>query len=527
MICSNCGKENQGNASFCVYCGATLSAQKSATQTAAAAGAQATQMPRHKSKSNRAKIGDTILMIMIILVILIILSTVVFYGLIHFDLVEVPVSNEIFGLEDNEEEVREPDKPIHSEDSDQDDNPPRDDDSPKASEATEAPTLATEDPEELAYQNAEQHCKELAESGSYEAAVEYLEECMTQHADDPRYSNLLADYRKQMKDSILSAAEDFADNGQFRFAIQTLHNAWNEYNDPIYYEAAVTYRRDFGIYSNSMIATGKYNTVLVNNDGTVQICGDNSYGELSASYWTDITQVSAGDKHIVGLRKDGTVLAAGESGEGQCNVLSWNNVIAISAGDFHTVGLLENGTLVSTGYNHCDQCNVDSIMDAANGQRIVSIAAGYVHTLALLENGRVAACGSNSTGACNVYGWTDIVSICAGSEFSAGLKADGTVVATGLGTTGWNLSDWTDIVQLSAGDYYLIGLKSDGTVLAANSDTVDFSNRGQANVGSWNQVAFISAGNDHTVAINTDGKIYCIGSDDYGQNAFKGFTLQP
>jgi alpha-tubulin suppressor-like RCC1 family protein len=165
-------------------------------------------------------------------------------------------------------------------------------------------------------------------------------------------------------------------------------------------------------------------------------------------------------------------------------------------------------------------------MNAAGEKRIVSVAAGYVHTLALLENGRVVACGSNSYGECNVSNWEDIVAIYAGTQFSAGLKTDGTVVVTGQGTTNWDLSDWTDIVNLAAGDYYLIGLKEDGTVVSASVNSTDNPAEGQANVSGLTNIVFIGAGNDHTIALNSDGTLICIGSNKYGQCNYHGRSLE-
>lgn len=39
--------------------------------------------------------------------------------------------------------------------------------------------------------------------------------------------------------------------------------------------------------------------------------------------------------------------------------------------------------------------------------------------------------GDNNEGQCNVSGWTDIVAISAGTDYTVGLKADGTVVFAG------------------------------------------------------------------------------------------------
>ena len=52
-----------------------------------------------------------------------------------------------------------------------------------------------------------------------------------------------------------------------------------------------------------------------------------------------------------------------------------------------------------------------------------------------------------------------------------GLKADGTVVATGHNNYGeCNLSGWKDIVAVSAGEECTLGLKSDGTLVFAGKN---------------------------------------------------------
>ena len=77
---------------------------------------------------------------------------------------------------------------------------------------------------------------------------------------------------------------------------------------------------------------------------------------------------------------------------------------------------------------------------------IVSISAGYDYTVGLKADGTVVATGDNGSGRCKESYWTDIVSIAAGGWHTVGLKTDGTVVATGSSVYGQcNVSDWTDI----------------------------------------------------------------------------------
>lgn len=385
---------------------------------------------------------------------------------------------------------------------------------------TEPPT---ESPAELAYQSVVAHCEELAAAGNYAEIVLYLREYNSQYSEDSRYEKLLLEYEQLLKTNILSVADGYVSDGQYRLAIQTLDDAWKQYGYQEFFDAAAQCRMDFGIYNTSFFAAGKYNTILIRSNGTAEIVGDNTYRELEADGWTDITAVSAGDRHVLGLKSDGTVVSAGENDYEQREVESWRNVVAISAGDVHSVALLENGSVVATGFDDYKQCRVERLMSAAGEKRIVSISAGYIQTLALLEDGTVVACGNTSRGACDVYDWTDIVSIYTGTMYSAGLKSDGTVVVTGQDVDDWDLSGWTDIVNLAAGDYYLVGLKADGTVLSVGLDEGYIADK-HKDVDSWHNIIQISAGNNHTVALNADGKVWCVGVDNYDQCSFHGTT---
>ncbi len=535
MFCIYCGKNIKDGAVFCPYCGKRLSDRQGNPQAPAAAvsgsGRGYAQMPSAPSQGgNRQESGKPrpkkrrkspwgLLVILWLLIFLIIsLSTVCV--LVYFEIADIPAIRDIM-VDVGIIHVEEPGE----EDAEQTD--PQDTEEAQTTvpeEETVPPT--TENPEEVAYQEAVAYCAALAEQGNYDAAVAHLE-ALTQSSADPRYSELLAEYIQLRRDSILTSAADKAAVRQYRQAIQLLDAAWEKYGDAQYYDAMAAYRQEFGFYNTSVFAVGKYNTMLLASDGSIEICGDNSNGELAANYWTDIIAVGAGDRHVVGLTKDGTVVAAGETLYHQCDVSAWRNIVAISAGDLHTVGLTADGIVFAAGHNHMGQCNVNSLMSAAGEKRIVSVAAGYVHTLALLENGRVAACGNNAYGECDVSGWTDIAAIYAGTQFSAGLKLDGTVVATGQGTSGWDLSGWTDIVNLAAGDYYLIGLKEDGTVLSVSVNSSSNPSMGQTNVSGWSNIVFVAAGNDHTVALNADGKLLCIGSNKYGQCNYHERLLHP
>ena len=107
--------------------------------------------------------------------------------------------------------------------------------------------------------------------------------------------------------------------------------------------------------------------------------------------------------------------------------------------------------------------------------------------------------------------WSDIDSISVGIGFIAGLKSDGTVVATD------NFADtkyleWTDIVSISAADDFFVGLKKDGTVVACGNN--DF---GQCNVSLWTDIVSVQAviEDDFTIGVKTDGSVVFVGNSEY------------
>ena len=109
-------------------------------------------------------------------------------------------------------------------------------------------------------------------------------------------------------------------------------------------------------------------------------------------------------------------------------------------------------------------------------------------------------------------GWTDVsnISSCFMSGLVAGIRRDGTVVATSFQK---ELDSWRDIVSLSVGYDFIVGLRKDGTVAATGSN-----NRGQCNVEGWKDMVSVEAGSnyDFTVGLKKDGRVIFTGSNDNG-----------
>ena len=175
--------------------------------------------------------------------------------------------------------------------------------------------------------------------------------------------------------------------------------------------------------------TGSH-TVVLNEDGTVQVYGDNTFGQLglgdrtmrtSPTTLTGIGKVkgiSAGTVHTVLLMEDNTVMTFGDNYYGQLGVGSTpmgrllvptkveglEGVVAVSANNEHTIVLLSDGTMRAFGMNTYGQLGTgDNLTQKTPAvvkgvSNVKSISAGFGHTVILTNDDRAYAFGSNHLG---------------------------------------------------------------------------------------------------------------------------------
>jgi len=205
-----------------------------------------------------------------------------------------------------------------------------------------------------------------------------------------------------------------------------------------------TYRNTFtavpalpdGKVSKQVIA-GCSHTMILAEDGTVFVCGDNSEVQLGLgdnTYRNTFTavpalpdgkvakQVIAGCVHTMILAEDGTVFACGWNDYGQLGLgdtTHRNTFTAVPAlpdgkvakrvvvGGHHTMILAEDGTVFACGYNNKGQLGLGdttnrntftAVPALPDGKVAKQVVAGGYHTMILAEDGTVFACGSNDTG---------------------------------------------------------------------------------------------------------------------------------
>ena len=108
--------------------------------------------------------------------------------------------------------------------------------------------------------------------------------------------------------------------------------------------------------------------------------------------------------------------------------------------------------------------------------------------------------------------------LCSGRFHLLGLRADGTVLATGSNTCGQcDVSDWRGVVDVIASDSWSAGVTADGDFLFAGHREYDpiawLEIDGIEGAGEWTDLRMLSMGSDGFAALRNDGKLLCFGFD--------------
>lgn len=179
--------------------------------------------------------------------------------------------------------------------------------------------------------------------------------------------------------------------------------------------------------------------------------------------------------------------------------------------------------------NHATACAED--VEPAPWEHIISVIAGNGFTVGLRDDGRVAFAGDNfSKDIWKIAEWRDIkrvetfdvgyLSYIVGYENDGGIRLTsirGQYYETHFHGTRWfeeDISDWEHIEQLVLGNYLCAGLRTDGTVVA----TGDYlSEEDIINISEWRDVVKIVYNTDEPyygfygglIGLKSDGTVEC------------------
>lgn len=320
------------------------------------------------------------------------------------------------------------------------------------------------------------------------------------------------------------------------------------------------------------VVAGYGYSLIIDMDGSLWSCGDNSSGQLGdgtrenrpffSKIMNEVISVSAGIDHTLILKKDASLWACGESKNGQLGIDNppvykpepikvTDNVIATAAGRDFSLIVKKDGSLWACGKNDFGQLGDGSTTDRKSLVKIMDgvagVAAGDYHTLILKKDATLWTCGKNNDGQLGdgttddryspVKVFDDVLSVSAGSFHTMVVKKDGSLWTCGLngnGQLGTHVSwpyinpSFTKIME----DVASVGttkssvtqiIKTDGSYWACGYNGADNLGGGQTSGAIstpfkiLDGVSAISSGSEFTLLIKKDGSLWACGKNVCGQ----------
>lgn len=335
------------------------------------------------------------------------------------------------------------------------------------------------------------------------------------------------------------------------------------------------------------VAAGNAFSLAIKADGTLWSWGSATDGRLgngsttgdvlvptqvgTATSWSALPQrLSAGETFALAVRTDGTLWAwgfnvGGQLGDGTTTtrstpvqVGSSNAWRAVSGGSAFSLGILSDGSLWSWGSNVNGQLGDGNLTNRSTPSRIAperswqTMSAGPNFGYAIATDGSLWSWGWNPVGQAGrgiadpVSGGgvpqrvgleSDWISVAAGANSAAGVRADGTLWTWG-GSSNRQLgrnqrlpapafpTAFGPVLEVAAGNSHGLAIRPDGSLWAwgLNSNgrlgigENDFGQRREpVRVGSETDWSLVAAGLSHSLAIRADGTLWTWGANTSGQ----------
>lgn len=298
------------------------------------------------------------------------------------------------------------------------------------------------------------------------------------------------------------AAIAFGKLGDYSDARQRSFALWDQFTPRTVYNGSMVLKKDGTAVK---IRNASDDHPILKQSDLVDLAGLKADGtvvssDLDVSGWKDIVAAVSGstyymiaytrnssssycESYMIGLKSNGTVVATGDNLWGHLDISGWTDIIAIYVGSYGTTDV------------------TDQFGQKATAKNYLQVTGTNYYTVGLKYDGTLVTAGKIPE-SWDLTQWTDIVKLSISGEYMAGLKSDGTVIATH-----YDVSDWKNITDINAGEYHVLGLRADGTVAATGNRYVYH----HLEVEDWSDIVSISASNHHTVGLKEDGTVVVVG----------------
>lgn len=145
--------------------------------------------------------------------------------------------------------------------------------------------------------------------------------------------------------------------------------------------------------------------------------------------------------------------------------------------------------------------------DISEWDNVKSIAADDFHIIGLKADGTVAATGCNIDGECNVNHWRDVVSVYVQNFTTVGITKDGKVFTEGCLKNKFPASEqWDNIIAVSFTNKCMVGLKKDGTVVSTSPELDTSRCKNVVSIIAFSDYSLLMLKSDKTVEMISDAK---------------------
>lgn len=213
------------------------------------------------------------------------------------------------------------------------------------------------------------------------------------------------------------------------------------------------------------VTSGENFVLVLREDGQIDSFGLNEDKTNEVSKLKDIVYITACDNHIIAIDKLGNIKTIGDNEYGELDILKWKDIRNIKTFKTGTIGIDEKGYLVYAG-------NIVGRSQFNQYKNCLDYDCNEYMTVVIKNDNTVDYSAYNDHYA-GVVGWKDIIDVCCGNDFIAGLRNDGKVLINSLDEElVEEVSKWENIIAIASSDDYIIGFDSE-KIFGAGKNTYD------------------------------------------------------
>lgn len=245
----------------------------------------------------------------------------------------------------------------------------------------------------------------------------------------------------------------------------------NKYNIDIWGEA--------NSFSSSLVVTSDIKQVsigdnfgaIIKSDNSIQVFGDDSFGQITSKPSDSFTQVSCGKRHLCAVKSDGTLVSWGDNTYRQISETPQGTFKKVVCTDYGTAGITTNNELIIWGETFIKYSDISySTLEA------IDISWGEKFFIVQTPDLKLLGFGDDSYNQLSNIPDMEFESFDCGKYHASGVTSTGILQVWGSNNNLQSeLPEGTSILgykKVECCEYSTIAMKVDGTLISWGNDSV-------------------------------------------------------